>query len=75
VAKGLFLTRNGQVLVEYGKRRVAISPAQYKANGYRPLYDKLPAEPPPRPRKGLAQIETVTVKSAPPIWSTMPHSA
>jgi hypothetical protein len=36
--------RNGQVLVEYGKRRVPISPAQYRANGYRPLCDKLPPE-------------------------------
>src|SRR5271154_1892630 len=36
VAKGLFLMRDGQVLVEYGKLRVRISPAQYRANGYRP---------------------------------------
>jgi hypothetical protein len=42
--KGLCLMRNGQVLVEYGKRRVPISPAQYRANGYRPLCDKLPPE-------------------------------
>ena len=32
MAKGLYLTSNGQVLVEYGKRRrVPIPSAQYKA--------------------------------------------
>ena len=37
MAKGLYLTSNGQVLVEYGKRRrVPIPSAQYKANGYKP---------------------------------------
>lgn len=35
MAKGLYLMRDGQVLVEYGKRRVPISPGQYRANGYR----------------------------------------
>ncbi len=44
MAKGLYLMRDGQVLVEYGKRRVPISPAQYRANGYRPLCHKLPPE-------------------------------
>ena len=41
MAKGLYLLRDGQVLVEYGKRRVPISVAQYRANGYRPSCDKL----------------------------------
>ena len=37
MAKGLYLMPDGQVLVEYGRRRrVPISPAQYKANGYSP---------------------------------------
>ena len=44
MAKGLYLMQNGQVLVGYGKRRVRISPAQYRANGYRPPFDNLPAE-------------------------------
>jgi hypothetical protein len=48
VAKGLYLTRDGQVLVEYGKRRVPISPAQYRANGYRPPCDKLLPEALPK---------------------------
>ena len=45
MAKGLYLTSDGQVLVEYGKRRrVPIPSAQYKANGYKPPCDKLPRE-------------------------------
>jgi hypothetical protein len=48
VAKGLYLMHDGQVLVEYGKRRVPISPAQYRANGYRPPCDKLPPEALPK---------------------------
>ena len=48
MAKGLYLMRDGQVLVEYGKRRVPISPAQYRANGYRPPCDKLPPEALPK---------------------------
>ena len=44
VAKGLNLLRDGLVLVQSGKRRVAISSAQYRANGYPPSYDKLPLE-------------------------------
>jgi hypothetical protein len=54
VAKGLYLTRDGQVLVEYGKRRVPISPAQYRANGYRPRCDKLSLEALP---KAVAEAE------------------
>jgi hypothetical protein len=57
VAKGLYLTRDGQVLVDYGKRRVPISPAQYRANGYLPPYDKLPAEAPSKTSKEFAQAE------------------
>jgi hypothetical protein len=47
MAKGLYLLRNGQVLVAYGARRVPIPLAQYRANGYRPRCDQLPAEAPP----------------------------
>jgi hypothetical protein len=36
VAKGLNLLRDGQVLVQSGKRKVAISSAQYRANGIHP---------------------------------------
>ena len=54
MAKGLYLMRDGQVLVESGKRRVPISPAQYRANGYRPSCDKLPLEALP---KAVAEAE------------------
>ena len=54
MAKGLYLMRDGQVLVEYGKRRVPISPARYRANGYRPPCDKLSAEALP---KAVAEAE------------------
>jgi hypothetical protein len=58
VAKGLFLMSDGQVLVEYDKRRRgSISRAQYKANGYRPACDKLPAEAPSKRLKDLAHAE------------------
>ena len=48
MAKGLYLLSDGQVLVEYGTRRLPISPAQYKANGYRPPCNKLPPEALPK---------------------------
>ena len=40
-ATGLYVMEDGKVMVAYGPRRVAISHAQYKANGYRPLLEKL----------------------------------
>jgi hypothetical protein len=53
MAKGLCLTSDGQVLVEYGKRRrFPIPSAQYKANGYKPPCDKLPAEAPAQSGQG-----------------------
>jgi hypothetical protein len=58
MAKGLYLTGDGHVLVEYGKRRrVSIPPAQYKANGYKPPCDKLPPEVPRNARKERAHAE------------------
>jgi hypothetical protein len=48
MAKGLCRMRDGLVLVEYGKRRVPISSAQYRANGYKPSCDKLPPEALPK---------------------------
>jgi hypothetical protein len=58
MAKGLYLTTEGQVLVEYGKRRrVPIPSAQYKANGYNPPYDKLPREVLRKARKEFALAE------------------
>ena len=54
VAKGLYLSGDGQVVVAYGTRQILISSAQYKANGYKPACDKLPVEAPYRARKELA---------------------
>ena len=53
VAKGLYLSGDGRVVVAYGTRQILISPAQYKADGYKPPCDKLPAEAPYRARKSL----------------------
>ena len=58
MAKGLYLTSDGQVLVEYGKRRrVPIPSAQYKAKGYNPPCDRLPLEAPRKARKERAHAE------------------
>jgi hypothetical protein len=54
VAKGLYLMRDGQVLVDYGTRRVPMPLAQYRANGYVPPYHRLPAEAPSKVSKGFA---------------------
>ncbi len=59
MASGLYLLGDGQVLVAYGERRVPISRAQYRANGYRPLVEKLPAEAPCRAGKKLVQGEAL----------------
>jgi hypothetical protein len=57
MAKGLYLMNDGQVLVEYGKRRrVPIPSAQYKANGYKPPCEKLP-QVPLKARKELAHAD------------------
>jgi hypothetical protein len=46
MASGVYRLADGRAMVDYGKRRGPISCAQYKANGYRPPYEKLPAETP-----------------------------
>lgn len=64
MAKGLYLMRDGRVLVDYGKRQVPISFGQYRANGYRPPCDQLPPEPPPRASKELAKPAALKVTLA-----------
>ena len=59
--KGLYLMRDGRVLVDYGARRVPISLAQYRANGYMPPYRKLPAEAPSEATKAFAKDEAPKV--------------
>jgi hypothetical protein len=46
VASGLFVMQDGSVMVAYGTRHIAISCAQYKANGYKPPLEKLVTESP-----------------------------
>jgi hypothetical protein len=41
VATGLYVMQEGSVMVAYGTRHIAISYAQYKANGYKPTLEKL----------------------------------
>jgi hypothetical protein len=38
MASGLYVMQDGSVMVAYGTRRIAISCAQYKANGYKPQF-------------------------------------
>jgi hypothetical protein len=46
MATGLYLTPDGMVVVDYGARKIPISPAQYRANGYKPSFEKLMDKPP-----------------------------
>ena len=41
MATGLYVTTDGKVVVNYGTRKLPIPISQYKANGYKPLCDKL----------------------------------
>jgi hypothetical protein len=49
MATGLYLLQDGTIMVAYGARKIPISPAQYKANGYRPPFEKLKAKRQPEP--------------------------
>ena len=41
MANGLYLMPDGTVMVNYGRKKIPISLAQYKANGYRPPFYRL----------------------------------
>jgi len=41
MAIGLYMMQDGSVMVAYGQRRIPISCAEYKANGYKPALEKL----------------------------------
>ena len=45
MASGLYVMQDGSVMVAYGTRRIAISCAQYKVNGYKPALEKLAKSP------------------------------
>jgi hypothetical protein len=38
MASGLYLMPDGTVMVDYGRKKIPIPLAQYKANGYRPTF-------------------------------------
>lgn len=46
MAFGLYVMRDGLVMVAYGDRHIPIPAAQYKANGYKPALEKLAAKSP-----------------------------
>ena len=48
MAIGLYLMPEGRVMVDYGTRKIPISPAEYRANGYKPSFKKLMEKPPDR---------------------------
>jgi hypothetical protein len=41
MANGLYLMPDGTVMVDYGRKKIPISLAQYRANGYRPPFYRL----------------------------------
>jgi len=57
MATGLYLLPDGSVMVAYGPRHFPISCAQYKANGYKPVLEKLPVKS-PAVHKGAAYYST-----------------
>jgi hypothetical protein len=44
MTNGLYLMSDGMVMVDYGRKKIPISLAQYRANGYRPPFDRLVRE-------------------------------
>jgi hypothetical protein len=45
MATGLYLLQDGTIMVAYGSKKIPLSPAQYKANGYKPAFEKLKVKP------------------------------
>ena len=73
MATGLYMLRDGSVMVACGPRHIPISHSQYKANGYKPPLEKLVTELPhadtARPHSGtsrqghrLGQAQTPTYR-------------
>jgi hypothetical protein len=46
MVSGLYVQQDGLIMVAYGRRQIAISRAQYKANGYKPVLEQLVAKSP-----------------------------
>jgi hypothetical protein len=61
VAIGLYLTPDGMVMVEYGTRKIPISSAEYRANGYKPSFEKLMEK---MPRADKSQVDPQLTRAA-----------
>ena len=57
MANGLYLMPDGMVMVNYGRKKIPISLAQYRANGYRPPFYRLAHDDKARPPGGEARLE------------------
>ena len=58
MANGLYLMPDGTVMVDYGRKKIPISLAQYRANGYRPPFCRLAHDNEARaPAAGEAGLE------------------
>jgi hypothetical protein len=60
VAKGVCVRQDGTIVVAYGSQKIAISKAQYRANGYSPPVEKLPFESLPMQAKGQRKAHRIT---------------
>ena len=58
MATGLYLLPEGSVMMAYGPRHIPISCAQYKANGYKPVLEKLAAKSPGANRPLVGPVVT-----------------
>jgi hypothetical protein len=76
-AKGLYLLPNGVVVVAFGSRHIAIPSAQYRANGYRPLLEKLALKQwvvcEPTNRRELGAPLSPTIPAAGPVRRSTSH--
>jgi hypothetical protein len=61
MAIGLYLTCDGRVMVDYGARRIAITAAQYRANGYKPSFNHLSSGYAPAKRPNRLRTDPVVL--------------
>jgi hypothetical protein len=64
MATGLYVLPDGSVMVAYGPRHIPISSAQYKANGYKPILEKLAVKSPAMQKGAAACRHTASIVSA-----------
>ncbi len=63
MATGLYVLHDGSVMVAYGPRNIPISCAEYKANGYKPVLERLLGKSPSanRPRSARSVLRSPRV--------------